>query len=77
MDNSVSRREPPMERVQTPMPRIPTPQQVRKVLSRYLSEPIVEHIMFEIWCVTKGKPLYDGAWVDGLPPVGEPEGDAK
>lgn len=29
--------------------------------------------MFEICCVLDGRSLSDGAWIDDLPPIGEPE----
>jgi hypothetical protein len=56
-----------------PIPKYPTPKQLEKILSRYLSAPMVEHIMFEICRVLDGRSLSDGAWIDGLPPIGEPE----
>jgi hypothetical protein len=56
-----------------PIPKYPTPKQLEKILSRYLSASMVEHIMFEICLVLDGRSLSDGAWIDGLPPIGEPE----
>jgi len=55
------------------IPKYPTPKQLEKILSRYLSVPMVEHIMFEICSVLDGRSLSDGTWIEGLSPIGEPE----